>query len=789
MYPKSIEEKLGFDKVKLHLKSLCVSEGGRTHVEQMKWLRSKDALEQRLSAVFELQEILQTSPLLYPQIADIKDLIAELNLKGAFLAAEEIHQFKYLIQEILDLQNFIRPKEKAKQLNKLFSFQSFNDLEALSLSIHKIIDDEGELKPDASPAYLKLSQAIGRINKDVLKRVTQLHDNSADKGWAAETGISIREGRYVLPVIAEHKKKIKGIVHDESKGGKVYYIEPLEILELTNQLKETELERKREEIKILKAITKELAIEVKALKLGLRHLFLYDFIKAKTLYASENDATKPHFSENKSYFNLEQARHPLLDLKIKEEGGTIVPLNLGLHENQEMIIISGPNAGGKSVTLKTVALNQYMWQCGMLVCCKPESEMALYDSLFIDIGDNQSIDNNLSSYSSHLKAMKHFINNADENTLFIIDELGSGTDPQFGGPIGEAVLDMLYDKGAKGLISTHFSNIKNYAQKKEGVANAAMAYDPVHLEPLYELQVGKPGSSFAFEVAKKIGLNKKVLQLAKKRTNLKQQKVDTLLASLEKENKELKEERKNIIRKSELAETLQVEYKELKAELNAQKKDILAQAKTKALDIIKGANKEIENTIKSIKEEKAQKSETRKIRQKLEHKAKKLEKGILESSTKKVFAKPLEVGDRVKLPGMDNYGEIIEIRKRKATVMAGLIKTSIPLDQLVKEGKTVVPEKKSVPSASLDLVKKQANFNSEIDLRGERTEEALRRLDQWIDTALVTGFTRLRVIHGKGHGILKDRIRNHLKGQPFVVSIEYESIQLGGEGVSIISLK
>jgi DNA mismatch repair protein MutS2 len=473
-------------------------------------------------------------------------------------------------------------------------------------------------------------------------------------------------------------------------------------------------------------------------------------------------------------------------LNLKEEGGEIVPLSLDIKDGQEMIIVSGPNAGGKSVTLKTVALNQYMWQCGLLVCCDEESEMAVFNALFIDIGDNQSIDNNLSSYSSHLKAMKHFINHSDANTLYLIDELGSGTDPQFGGPIGEAVLDMLHEKGGKGIVTTHFSNIKTYAEKKEGVVNAAMAYDPEHLEPLYELQVGKPGSSFAFEVAKKIGLNRKVLQLAKKRTNFKQQKVDELLARLEKENKDLKKDREEINRKIEMAERLEQDYKELKKELQSQKKDILAQAKQEALDIIRGANKEIEQTIKGIKEQKADKKATQKIRRKLESKGKQLETEVDIVPSKP--QKPLEVGDRVKLPGMDNYGEVIEIRKNKATVMAGLLKTTIPLAQLEATDEEVKERVRST-HRSFDMVEKQSSFKSEIDLRGERTQEALRRLDELIDTALVTGFTCLRVIHGKGHGILSDRIRVHLKGQPFVESIEFESVQLGGSGVSIITLK
>lgn len=788
MYPRTIEEKLGFDQIKALLTNLCVSDGGKKHVHQIKWLKSRASIEQRLNTVAELQEILNTSSLFYPQIVDLQHLIAELNLKGVYLKPEELHQFKHLVQEILDLQSFITSKPDAKQLNKIFKLDASESLERLNESIHRLIDDEGELRPDASPTYAKLSASIDKITRETLKRVNQLHSASAEKGWAAETGISIRDGRYVLPVVAEHKKKVKGIVHDESKGGKVYYIEPIEILELSNQLKETELERKREAIKILKAITKELALEATALKTGSRHLFLYDFIKSKTLLAETLQACKPKFSANESYFSLKLARHPLLYLNMKEDGGEVVPLNLDINEDQEMIIVSGPNAGGKSVTLKTVALNQYMWQCGLLVCCHPDSEMAVYDKLFIDIGDNQSIDNNLSSYSSHLKAMKHFINHSDGYTLYLIDELGSGTDPQFGGPIGEAVLDMLHEKGGKGIVTTHFSNIKSYAEKKERVVNAAMAYDPELLEPLYELQVGKPGSSFAFEVAKKIGLNKKVLQLAKKRTNFKQQKVDTLLATLEKENKELKKDRKEIDRKIDLAEKLEKDYKALKKELESQKKEILAQANQKALDIIKGANKEIERTIKTIKEKKADKKVTQKVRQKLESKGEQLAKDAENKPLKK--KKAIEVGDRVKLPGMDNYGEVIEIRKNKATVMAGLIKTSIPLDKLdASEEEHKEIKTPSHRSQSMDMVKKQSNFKSEIDLRGERTEDALRRLDEWIDTAIVTGFTRLRVIHGKGHGILKDRIRMHLKGQPFVESIEYESIQLGGEGVSIIQLK
>jgi len=789
MYPRNIEEDLGFDRVKDHLAALCVSEGGKNHVRQMKWLRSKKPLEQRLTAVYELQKVLQNSSLYYPQIVELGSLIAQLSTKGSYLKAEEVHEFKQLINQILGLHKFVTSGlEDCPELLRLFFVKDHEALQVLSDKLHKLIDDEGELRPDASPTYSKLTAQINKIERGMLKKVNELYSRSSDQGLTAETSISIRDGRYVLPISAEHKRKVKGIVHDESKGGKIYYIEPLEILESTNQLKEAELERRREAIKLLKGLTKDLALESQALKQGERKLALYDFIKAKTIFAENISASKPKFGKHSNGFKLVNARHPLLHIKLAEDGEKVIPLNLELNDTQQMVVISGPNAGGKSVTLKTVALNQYMWQCGMLVACDPESEMALFDEMFIDIGDNQSIDNNLSSYSSHLKAMKHFINHADGNTLALIDELGSGTDPQFGGPIGEAVIEMLFEKGARGIITTHFSNIKTYAEKKEGIVNGAMAYDPEHLEPLYELQVGKPGSSFAFEVAKKIGLNRKLIQLAKKRSNLKQQKVDVLLATLEKEQKDIAEERLLLKHKTELANKLTADYEELKSEIKKQKADILERANQKALDIIKGANRDIEHIIRDIKEKQAEKKSTQKLRQKLDKKAKSLGAVKPEKSEPKKPSK-LEVGDEVQLPGTANYGEIIEIRKNKATVMAGLIKSSFPLEMLVKAEGGRIKKESSNLSRSMDLVKKQSGFNSEIDLRGERTEDALRRLDEWIDTALVTGFTRLRVIHGKGHGILKDRIRMHLKGQPFVESIEYESIQLGGEGVSIITLK
>lgn len=788
LFPRNIEEKLGFDRIRGRISSYCLTEIGKELAGRIRFQKDFDLIDQQISAVSQMVEARAKGA--FPSLAtpDVREQVKRFEIQGTFLTEEELHDVREVADSSLRIIQFLEKNaEEYPALNRLMDPSISEGLQYVVDEINGVLDINGTIKSNASRTLSDLDISISKTERTIQSKINQVYKKAKEKGWVGETEITIRDGRPVLPVLAEHKRKIPGMVHDESGGGKLYYIEPMEVLELSSQLVELQFDRRREINRILKKVTKNIQPERQTLQKAMHSLGVIDLVRAKSIYAEEIDAIKPELLRD-PVINLVEARHPHLYLKLKGEGKKVIPLNLSISDEQRIIVISGPNAGGKSVCLKTVALLQYMLQSGLLVPADDGTEMGLFENIFIDIGDDQSIENDLSSYSSHLVAMKHFVSFSNARTLCMMDELGTGTDPQFGGPMAEAVLETIHGKSARAVITTHFSNIKHYADDHEGVVNGAMAYDVVNLEPLFEFKVGLPGSSFAYEVAKKIGLQKKVIELARSKTDYTQQKVDNLLAELEKEKKDIQLEKSRLNKDQELAEKLKKDYTELKSELDSKKKEILNQAKDKALSIIEGANKDVERTIKEIREEGAKKLNTQKIRRKLEEK-----KSTLKVKEKPVVKEDREivVGDQVQLPGTENFGEVVEIRKGKATVMVGAMKTSFPVKLLTPVSKTQVKKgtRKSGAGGGRSLMDDHKHFKTEIDLRGMRAEEALKTLDRWIDEALVLGFTSLRVIHGKGDGILKDRIRMHLKGQPFIDRIEYESVQLGGEGVSLIHLK
>lgn len=763
---------------------------GEQYIERIRFINRFDVLEKILLQVNEFKTLLSSdTPFPAEHYYDIRPWLTKATIEGVFLMEDEWHQMRLLLQTFqLITKYFEQRNDRYNQLAALFGGIQFN--QSLVKHIEKIIDEKGALRPNASPELSKISAKIAEKEREVRKRIGQLFDKAASQNWLADTGITIRDGRLVLPVLAEFKRNITGFVHDESSTGQTVYIEPAEILDLNNLIREQQIAYKRERERILIELTNQLRPHIPELELYLQRMGIIDFVRAKALLAIELDAYMPVLSKH-AELNLVEAYHPLLKLNHQRSQQTIIPLNLFLNKEKRILVISGPNAGGKSVCLKTVGLLQYMLQCGFLVPCKEHSLMGLFNDIMVDIGDEQSIENDLSTYSSHLLHMKHFTDFADGKTLFLIDEFGTGTDPQFGGPLAEAILFRLNQKMAWGVVTTHYSNLKNFAANTKGLENACMLFDQQHLQPLYVLEIGKPGSSYAFELAAKSGLNTTIIDYAKNKVGDKQKRVDDLLIDLEREKKHLYDLKQRYEkREAETKQTLET-YQKLKDEIDTNKKKLLTQAKQEALSIISEANSRIENTIREIREKKADTEVIRKVRSEIKQETDTLKK---ETITEKPVVRTempvgdIQVGSTVMLEGQTQTGEVVELNKNKALVAFGDLRSWVPVHKLQASRKPKTTEVKS-NLGGINLNDKMQSFSSELNLIGVRGEDAMKQLQQYMDDAVVLGFKEFRIVHGKGYGILRKLIRDYLKKHPKVDFYTDEHIELGGDGVTIVTMK
>lgn len=782
-FPEDIESKLGFDEIRTLLRTGCRSNGGKLLVDRMKFSSNHKLVMTWLNQASEYKELVAQNT--QPVISSI-DLTVSLNKlteKHTILEVDEFLEVRQLCIEVGQLLEFFEPrKEKYVELIRLIEgIQSPDDLIE---SISRVFNDQGQWRKNASKKLSVLLDEIEMHQREAYSIIQKIYNQASGKKWTAETEITVKDGRLVIPIFAEHKRKLKGIVHDESGGGKILYIEPIEVLEASNRQKELEMERDREMKRILQELSKETSLYFTDLKTYNQRMAVFDLIRSKAELADRLGAQLPEVKKS-SDATIHKMFHPLLFLSNAGRRKETIPLDIAFSETHRLFVISGPNAGGKSVAIKTVALNQYMLQSGVLPCCREDSVMGFYKQIFVDIGDNQSIENDLSSYSSHLTAMKYFLQKSNASTLLIIDEIGSGTDPNFGGAMAEAIILELNKKKPRGLITTHFGNVKSIAKNEDGIDNACMLYDTRHLKPLYKLEVGKPGSSFALEVAQNIGLPQHIIKAARKRSNIKQQKTDELLASLEIERKEISDKLLDINEKQAYVDKLKKEYAELKNSVETARKDILENAKAKALQLMDDANAEIERTIKTIKESSADKKKTSSARKKLEEKKAKVSGTRQKEKEPSTPAEDLRIGSEVMVPNTSIIGEIIEIRKDKAVVLAGIMKSTYALSDL-KPVKGRKQKKKS--KVEVGFVKRQEGFRMEKDVRGMRAEEALKEIDRWIDDAIVIGANNLRLIHGKGDGVLKKIIRDYYHNKSYIKRISYEDVRLGGEGVSIIEL-
>jgi len=795
IYPANFEEKIGFEKIRELITKECISPMGELFVKKIRFSSNKAAIIKMLEQAVEFQQILQFGkPFPTSDFFDMRETLRGVQTPGSYIEKESLFDLRTSLRTILEIIQYIKNLSEIEfpRLRNLTEELLFpNDV---YLSSEKIIDDKGEIKDHASEKLFETRKQIISKQRQVFKATKKAFELAKKSGWIPEnTDITVRNGRSVIPVKASDKRALHGFIHDESATGQTVFIEPDESFEINNQIRELENDERREIIRILTKFTDLLRPHINDLFQLYRFLGLIDFIRAKASFSIKTEAHKPVITAEKKV-QLQQAKHPLLFLSHKEQNKTIVPLDLEINKDNRVLIISGPNAGGKSVCLKTVGLLQYMLQCGLPVPAKEDSEFYLFDRLFIDIGDEQSLENDLSTYSSHLLNMKYFLKNANDNTLFLIDEFGTGTEPQLGGAIAEAVLEELNIKNAYGVITTHYTNLKIAAERREGMINGAMLFDSKEMQPLFKLQIGKPGSSFTFEIARKIGFPKYVLQKAKKKSGSKAVSFDQQLQQLELEKLKVEKKEKGIeLAKSTLADSIR-KYEELKQRLEKSKKAILEQANDEALKIIESSNKVVEQTIRHIKEGKADKKITKDARGKLTREKENLiKKNTQTTDNKTVDNSPDEetnfvAGDWVKIKDSDIVGELISIEGEDALVNVNSVKLRTSKDKLIKslsKPKNRVQQFKSSHSGIMHEINKKAiNFNLSIDLRGKRADDAMSILKKYIDDALLLNIKEVNILHGKGYGILRDIIRKYIQSLEEVAHFGDAPLDMGGSGIT-----
>ncbi|HEY1063172.1 MAG TPA: endonuclease MutS2 [Daejeonella sp.] len=786
IYPNNAGEKLGFQDIKELIKLYCLSPMGREMVDKIQVMHNYDHINKFLRQTNEFKNILQNdSPLTIQNFFDIKSMVEKARIEGTYLSEDEFFKVSASLATVFSIIQYFADREGLyPNLEALFEHLPIE--KSIIQKIEKIIDPKGKIKPNASAALMEITSGISKAEQEARKKIDHIYKNAQNNGWTADGNLTIRDGRLCIPVLAENKRKLKGFIHDESASGQTVYMEPEEVFQLNNLLRDLEFERKREIIKLLIALTNELRPYVPLLLSYHGLLTKLDFVRAKALFAISIEAEMPVLVRE-SEINLINARHPLLMISLKKENQSVVPLNIKIDEHDRVIVVSGPNAGGKSVCMKTVGLLQIMIQAGLLIPADEHSKMGIFKQIFADIGDDQSIESDLSTYSAHLSKMKYFMEWANAKTLILIDEFGTGTDPQFGGPIAESVLESLNRKNVRGVVTTHYSNLKTFANSTPGLENASMLFDNAKMLPLYILSLGKPGSSYAFEIAQKIGLGADVIESAKRKVGNYQKKVDTLLVDLERDKKELIEAKRSVEKKEERVKTLLAENEQLKAYLEENKKLILKEAKIEAQNIIKNANKLIENTISEIRESKAEKVKTQNLRQNLQQELKKHD--VHEKKTQKIReVVEIKPGDWVKLTDSETLGQVLEIARDNVILAMGDLRSVVKLNRVEKVSNRSVP-KDIRRSHGTDLTESFSTFNTELDLRGRRGEEAIYEIEKYLDRAVMLGLTSLKIIHGKGDGILRKLIREYLRKYSQVSRIEDEHADRGGDGITYVYLK
>ncbi|TAF94487.1 MAG: endonuclease MutS2 [Cytophagia bacterium] len=803
LYPQDIEQKLGFDRVRELLKEACLSTLGQAFVEKIRFSDNFLVIQKLTCQAAEMKEIIETESEFPSQnYLDARATLESMRIEGMYVSQEAFFDLKVSLRTIRQLLTFFEKQEEGRFVYLRELAQNVRVEKAVTDAIERIIDDRGQIRDNASPELSDIRRRLISEMAGVRKKLDAMLRHAKNSGWVGEeVSLTVRGGRMVIPIVAEHKRKLKGFVHDESATGQTLYIEPADVLDANNEIKELEYAERREINRILIQLANQIRVHLVDLQRAYQFLGMIDFIRAKARLASQLGAHNPVFV-NRPELEWRGARHPLLYLSFQKQGRKVVPLSVKLNPDQRILVVSGPNAGGKSVALKTIGLVQYMYQCGLLVPMAEGATMGLFQNLFIDIGDEQSLENDLSTYSSHLTNMKFFLNFANRKTLFLIDEFGTGTEPSLGGAIAESILEDLTKLGASGVVNTHYTNLKTYADKTTGLINGAMRYDGEHLEPLYELEMGKPGSSFAFEIAGKIGLPKAVVERAQSKLGTQQINFEKLLKELDIEKRVFADKNLEIsLKERKLAQQL-LETNALKTRLDNEQKNILNEAKRKAKQLLADTNQRIESTIREIKENKAEREATKQVRQELE----KFERIELKAET---VAEPereefvtekgeITVGSYVRIIGQNTVGEVLAIKGKDAEISIGALKSNIKLNRLEKVSKKTYKQATGDNNATatpaprmggIDLNEKMMNFSFNLDIRGKRGEEAMIDLDNFMNDALMLSYNQVRIVHGKGDGILRNLVRSHLRSYKQINKLTDEHADRGGAGVTIVELK
>uniref|UniRef100_UPI004048CC07 endonuclease MutS2 n=1 Tax=Algoriphagus sp. TaxID=1872435 RepID=UPI004048CC07 len=794
LYPSNLEQKVNFIKIKELIKAECTSSLGQGFVDQITFSKDFGLVQRLLDQTEEFRQLLLAGePFPSSHFTNLNPYLEKAKLEGAFLEQDEFQEIKLALQTLqLCISFFQKFGESYPTLKALLGLLLDLDLKLLR-EIDQVLDEKGKLRSNASKELQLIRTQLLYEESRLRKVMERVFKDARAKGLVPDdSAMTIRGGRMVIPIAAENKRKLRGFIHDESATGQTVFMEPEEALDINNEIRDLEYMEKREIIRILTKLTNQLRPNIPALRKATNFLGVFDFIRAKARFALKTNSVKPILTLERG-LSWSDARHPILEISLKAQGKQVVPLHLNLDHQKRLLLISGPNAGGKSVALKTVALLQYMLQCGLLLPMHPDSKCSLFDHLFIDIGDEQSLENDLSTYSSHLMSMKHFSQFANKKTILFIDEFGTGTEPQFGGAIAESILLALAKLGAYGVITTHYGNLKQLAEKQQGLVNGAMRYDVEKLEPLYQLEIGKPGSSFALEIASKIGLSKEIVSYAKQQIGEERVRYDRLLSKLENEKNQYAQLLKEVKEKDSLLAAKLKEYGLLKDTLEKTKKNYIQEAKLEAKSLLDQANKKIESVIREIKEGKAEKEVTKNLRKELDVFKEKVkpEKVTPKDPEIQVIGGQIQLGDWVRLKDNGAIGEVLLLKSKDADLLIGDLKSTVKLTRLEKIAKTTAKkELKSMEKrGSYQTTTKMMDFSSNLDLRGKRGEEVLPMIQYFIDEGFMLGIKNLRIVHGKGDGILREVTRNLLRSMSQVGKLEDEHADRGGAGVTLITLK
>lgn len=836
IYPQNFEQKIGFDQIRQLLKNKCLSTLGEERVDDMAFSDNYTDINRWLEQVMEFVRIIQEEDSFPDQyFFDVRTSLKRIRVEGLYMDEQELFDLRRSLETIRDIVRFLQQSDDDEEYTDEEGNSPYPALKELAgdilvfpqliTRINNILDKFGKIKDNASAELLRIRRELSATTGSISRSLNAILRTAQSEGYVdKDVTPTMRDGRLVIPVAPGMKRKIKGIVHDESATGKTVFIEPAEVVEANNRIRELEGEERREIIRILTEFSSVIRPQIPALLQSYEFLAEIDFIRAKALLGLEFKAGKPSF-EDRQILDWFDAIHPLLQLSLAKHGKKVIPLEIELTPQQRILLISGPNAGGKSVCLKTVGLLQYMLQCGLLVPMHERSHAGVFSHIFIDIGDEQSIEDDLSTYSSHLTNMKVMMKSCNEKSLILIDEFGGGTEPQIGGAIAEAVLKRFNLKQTFGVITTHYQNLKHFAESHEGVVNGAMLYDRHEMRALFQLQIGNPGSSFAVEIARKIGLPEEVIADASEIVGSEYIQSDKYLQDIVRDKRYWETKRQNIRKREKQMEETIARYEKDIEELERSRKEILKKAKEAAEQLLQESNAKIENTIRTIKEAQAEKEMTRLARQELadfkeqvadiekqsmeekiarkmdklrEKQERKKEKKAQQQKTPAQPApviKPIAEDDYVRIKGQTSVGQVLEINGKNAVVMFGLMKTNVKLDKLERteapqQNKALTKATTFVSSETQErMYEKKLNFKQDIDVRGMRGDEAIQAVTYFIDDAILVGVSRVRILHGTGTGILRTLIRQYLATVPGVAHFQDEHVQFGGAGITVVDLK